>query len=362
MLTIMDSGLNSSYFIIADESGVINTYFSIFVEIEAGHSWNYYISIIMITLSVILFCEGLISLISIFTYKKFRTVTNMFVLSNTFIAVLLLPYSVLMYIAARDGQWLSGVSTCKYPIFALLLSSFILVWVNAAIALDRHRQITSPSSPQLRLTSATLVLVLIWVVGSAVTSPYIAVYDVLQVGVNNSWYLICARPSNTLTTILTVVVLTCVIFIPFTVLIVSYVKMFNEIQRISRQLKQHRTLFEATVPRLQRTTQDSPSSLTEKEKRNKRYKRLTIILVSLVILFVVLWLPLAILFAAVPLDQRTETYRLRSYHVSLSVCGVLLNGCVAPLFYSLTDANIRRHLFKRYRSPKHLNETAVTNA
>ena len=359
----MANGLNSSYFLVTDESGQSDAYFSIFVEVNADHSWNYYAAVVLIVLSGTLLLEGFASLILLCSHKKFQTVTNLLVLSNSFIALLLLPFSILMFLAAKDGQWLSGSISCKYSPFSILLSTFILVWVNAFIALDRHRQITSSASPQLRLKSAIVLLVITWIIGSVLLSPYFIVYDVLEIELDNIPYQICSRPSSVLATFLTAFTLTCSIIIPFVVLIVSYRQTFKEIQKNTLQLKKLKTPQPSSTPQRTSTLHGGPiTSIAQREKRNKRYKRMVIILVFLVALFITLWLPLAILFVAITIDTNLKTYKLHSYHILLGVIGVLLNGCITPIFYLLTDANIRRYLFRKCSHRKNVTERSLTYA
>ncbi|XP_067952215.1 neuropeptide Y receptor type 2-like [Watersipora subatra] len=342
----MKNGINTSYFSSRDEFGNRNIYFSIFVEVEAKHNLDKIFSTIIVAISAFLLLECVILTATFFIIKQFRNVTNLFVLSNTFVAVPLLAFSIYMLQAAYDGQWLSGATSCKYAPFAILLSAFVLVWVNAAIAIDRHRQIATSAKKQLQVTSATFVLILIWLVGSVLFSPYIFVYNILEVQVGKNRYKICTRDVSSFVSILTAFTIANIFIIPLTVILISYRRLYKEIQRVDTQLKQYKEVCKAPTP-IVASTSAQAALVDQQVKRNKRSKRLWKVLMAMVTLFAVMWLPLTFLFGAVTIDTILESYLLKSYQIVCGVCMMLLNAFITPIFYVYSDTNTRKVLISK---------------
>ena len=356
-------GLNHSWFNLWDNTtGSTTTYFSLWVEIGGSNRCGgLTVPSILIILSSLLSLETLLIAAVIISKKKLQTVTNFLVFSCTFIAPAALSFSVMMNIVSVAVHWSIGVPACKYATFAIVSASHYIMWTLAAIAIDRHRQITTPNKAQLRVTSASIVSAIIAVKSVLVSLPYTALYDVVKIREDNPTLYICARPSSVIASVYAFILVLFSFFAPLALLGICYHRIIKQISETQAKLRMHSkrnnsvmygqgsSMVRDQVQAITLTPVTTPprAMLIQQEKRTRKYKRLVKVLVIIVILFIIMWLPLILLFALITLDERTESYRLRSYHILLGICGVVLNACITPVIYSLSDGNIKRTLFKR---------------
>lgn len=336
----MSNSINSSYFIQFDESGNKVVYFSVWIDINAAHNANIAVANLLLSLSVILALESVSALAVFVAVKKLRTVTNLFIVCNTFGFLLLVPFGVFMHLAAEDGQWLLGTGACKYGVFSTLTTSFISMWIMAAIAIDRHRQITTPALAQLSLPSACLVMFLISVAGTIIMSPYIYIYVTMEVRIGEELFTICTRPASKITTILPPLAILFGFVIPLVIQSVCYTRILREIYKTNAKMTKRK--IASVAPAVTAVAQKPPAD----DKRNKRYRNVVMTLVIILVVYILMWLPLCFLFVGMFFDEKKETYKLNSVHIVAGKCLVVFNACITPMIYALSDNNTRRVLFQ----------------
>lgn len=351
-----NGGLNHSWFVIGAAD---NVYFSIWVEIDANHSYNQIIAGLNVLLSSLLLAEFILIGTLLILDRKLLTVTNFFIFSCAFIATLMLPFSIILYIVAAEGHWSVGQYACKFTGFSVISTFGFLMWTMAAIAVDRHRQITAPSKGQLKIKSACGITVLTAFTSVLLGIPYIILYEEVRVNCQHDTNCyICGRASSVVGSAYTVTAIILSFLVPLAVVCFCYRGIYLHFKRSHRRIEAHAHGVNTSV-HIITSNQGQPlqpdTVLTTHEKRMRKYQRIVKTLIIIVTTYVVMWLPLISLFGCITIDQEMKNYRLKSFHILAGVAGFILNTCITPLLYSLSDRNMKEAVFSRCKR-------CVTNA
>jgi hypothetical protein len=105
-------------------------------------------------------------------------------------------------------------------------------------------------------------------------------------------------------------------------------------------------------------SQSASSSVTQ--TRRKREHRVVTSLVLLVVIFVIMWLPVVIVFSMIREDIENGRNEMPSYGLTCALMIAYLNPCINPVLYGFMNAEFIRNIAccRRYKQ----RSTAVTMA
>lgn len=342
------SMINTSYFIL-QENGEERVYYSYFVE--AGEvTWSDvlkgYIMGILSLISTTL-CVGL--LIFIAFNKQLHTVTNVLLLNTTGVTLVHFPGSMLMGIAFAKRQWLTGRVACAFSLSSSFLCGFVLTWTMAIVAIDRYRNVVKHQCRQLTIKYAFIVIAILWFTSIILTSPTGILSTSFAIETNGFTYLICTKKTSKISFYAAVFGIVVGYALPIWLTMRSYrlvlIKLWATKKAISRynsdQRRGTRTIMSGWNPDSNLPNQQ----LTEDQKRDIKFIRLVKTLITIMIIYVIVSLPCAMMTAYIQFDVFLETYSAGSMATYLAMVLLDVNAIFIPCYYFLSDKNMRLLLF-----------------
>lgn len=347
------SNLDRSYFYVSEGDGVQALYFSFFNDIEPISKWDYVETGILATLTLCSCLENIFFIILLSYHKSLHTATNILVINVAAVSLLLTPMSVLICVANLSGQWTTGEFSCKFTIYSILQTSIVLIWTMAAIACDRYRKIVTPMKKQLRARSAGFIAVVLWLCGAIIIFPSAISQLTLTVQVEEESYDICTRTTDTFSVASPAVALVVGFFLPLIIILVSYHKVTSKLTHMKAQLGR----FKDTSLK----SKGGEQKLIKKETRQyTRHKRVTRTLISIVVIFLVMWSPDVTLLGFIIIDMRIQNLWLKGQYCLIGVCFLNLCAAITPLFYCISDSNVKECILRLVRKEAHASPDAVT--
>uniref|UniRef100_A0A8C9JEW2 Neuropeptide FF receptor 2 n=2 Tax=Panthera tigris TaxID=9694 RepID=A0A8C9JEW2_PANTA len=269
--------------------------------------------------------------------KHMHTVTNLFILnlaiSDLLVGIFCMPITLLDNIIAG---WPFGSTMCKISGFIQGISVAASVFTLVAIAVDRFRCVVYPFKPKLTIKTASVIIVIIWVLAIAIMSPSAIMLHVqeekyYQVRLNSQnktspvyW---CREdwPNQEMRKIYTTVLFANIYLAPLSLIVIMY-------GRIGI------SLFKMTVPHTGKQNQEQWHVVSK--KKQKVIKMLLIV----ALLFILSWLPLWTLMMLSdyadlsPNELRVINIYIYPFAHWLAFC----NSSINPIIYGFFNENFHR--------------------
>ncbi|XP_064642375.1 RYamide receptor-like [Lineus longissimus] len=266
------------------------------------------------------------------------------------------------------GEWVLGEIMCPLTLFTQVLTVSVSIISNTAIGIERYRAVIHPLEPRVNTTKVRLSVFFIWVACAVVSLPQLVVGRVTQAITSDGQPVLSCNerwPNQDYRKAYTVVMLFLTYIIPLIILAVSYSIIGA-------------TLWERKTPGNANTARD--------EKQVEDKKKVIKMLMTIVIVFGCLWLPIHIinmildfipsLFDAIPVNVFLGIYLACHWlAMSNSFTNVLIYWALNDSFrYDckvLWHVHIRkRHLrsgstlnqFEFSRNPTFQRQSITTNA
>lgn len=159
--------------------------------------------------------------------RRMRTVTNYFILNlaiaDLAITCICIPFDI--PVQENSYKWPYGHFMCKilYPLQTMCI--FASIFTLTAVSLNRFWAIVYPLRRQMTKSSATIVIISIWIISSGLTVPYMSVLYLNGTECTENWTAIEYRKAYTL----------CLFifqyFLPLLVIGVAYIKIGIELKK-----------------------------------------------------------------------------------------------------------------------------------
>ncbi|XP_064630655.1 free fatty acid receptor 4-like [Lineus longissimus] len=286
--------------------------------------------------------------------KKYKTNTNLFIANMCVADILFTLPNPVIAIVRYQGAWKLGAS-CGILQYNQVVCGVVLIWSMALISMDRHSCIVKTLYKHLNELTAKIAITVCWVSSFGFAIPIYIYFSVEEFDFGADKVKICTLmwPKGPLVRVsaVYVTILVVVFFItPFVIITYNYVSLFKTLWKQREKMK--RRLSEEKRPRHPDSKAKQANELSG--ARNQREFRVVKMLVSTVVAFAIMWLPMALLFLLVLKDGITEAMRTSSWAFLLAVCIAFANACINPIIYGLFNQEIRRgirHVFRRFQMP-----------
>uniref|UniRef100_A0A1A7W718 Neuropeptide FF receptor 2 n=2 Tax=Iconisemion striatum TaxID=60296 RepID=A0A1A7W718_9TELE len=269
--------------------------------------------------------------------KNMRTVTNLFILnlavSDLLVGIFCMPTTLLDNIITG---WPFGSLVCKMSGMVQGISVSASVFTLVAIAVDRFRCIVYPFKQKLTISTATLIIVVIWVLAVSIMCPSGVMLQVTKehsvrvlLGYDNktSPFYWCREkwPNQDMRKIYTTVLFANIYLAPLSLIVIMYARIGI-------------TLFKTTVP-----TGGKPGP-NNRHNVSKKKQRVIKMLLIVALLFILSWLPLWTLMMLSDYASLTEQQQriINIYIYPFAHWLAFFNSSVNPIIYGFFNENFRR--------------------
>ncbi|KAL8206614.1 UNVERIFIED_CONTAM: Neuropeptide FF receptor 2 [Gekko kuhli] len=275
--------------------------------------------------------------------KHMRTVTNLFILnlavSDLLVGIFCMPTTLLDNIISG---WPFGNTVCKMNGMIQGISVSASVFTLVAIAVDRFRSIVYPFKQKLTISTAVVIIVVIWVLAVAIMCPSAVMLKVekekhfrviLGDGNKTSPIYWCREdwPNQDMRKIYTTVLFANIYLAPLSLIVIMYARIGI-------------TLFSTAVPSTGKHGQERHSVYKKKQKVIK-------MLIVVALLFILSWLPLWTLAMLSDYADLTEEQLqvINIYVYPFAHWLAFFNSSVNPIIYGFFNENFRRGFQAAFR-------------
>ncbi|XP_026067153.1 neuropeptide FF receptor 2a isoform X2 [Carassius auratus] len=269
--------------------------------------------------------------------KNMRTVTNLFILnlaiSDLLVGIFCMPTTLLDNIITG---WPFGSMVCKMSGMVQGISVSASVFTLVAIAVDRFRCIVYPFKQKLTISTATLIILIIWVLAVSIMCPSGVMLQVtkeqsvrvfLGDGNRTSPFYWCREnwPNQEMRKIYTTVLFANIYLAPLSLIVIMYARIGI-------------TLFKTAMPAGAKPGHDNRHSVSKKKQRVIK------MLLIVALLFILSWLPLWTLMMLTDYVKLTEhQYKLINIYIyPFAHWLAFFNSSVNPIIYGFFNENFRR--------------------
>ncbi|XP_029465706.1 neuropeptide FF receptor 2 [Rhinatrema bivittatum] len=269
--------------------------------------------------------------------KHMRTVTNLFILnlavSDLLVGIFCMPTTLVDNIIAG---WPFGNTICKMSGMVQGISVSASVFTLVAIAVDRFRCIVYPFKQKLTISTAVVIIAVIWVLAVAIMCPSAVMSHVKEdkhfrviLGYSNKTSPIywCQEnwPNPEMRKIYTTVLFANIYLAPLSLIVIMYVRIGI-------------TLFKTAIPVGVKHGHDQHHFVSK--KKQKVIKMLIII----ALLFILSWLPLWTLMMLSDYANLTEfeSQVINIYIYPFAHWLAFFNSSINPIIYGFFNENFRR--------------------
>ncbi|XP_064418717.1 neuropeptide FF receptor 2a [Latimeria chalumnae] len=268
--------------------------------------------------------------------KHMRTVTNLFILnlavSDLLVGIFCMPTTLLDNIIAG---WPFGSMVCKMSGMVQGISVSASVFTLVAIAVDRFRCIVYPFKQKLTISTAVVIITVIWILAVAIMCPSAVMLQVSEakyfrvvLGYNQSSPIYWCRedwPNQEMRKIYTTVLFANIYLAPLSLIVIMYARIGI-------------TLYKTTIPAGGKRGQENWHAVSK--KKQKVIKMLIIV----ALLFILSWLPLWTLMMLSDYASLTELEKqiINIYIYPFAHWLAFFNSSVNPIIYGYFNENFRR--------------------
>ncbi|CAI4225338.1 unnamed protein product [Auanema sp. JU1783] len=290
-------------------------------------------------------------------YRSLQTVQNIFIVnlavSGVILAFISIPLTPVTNIAK---EWFFGAPMCRTFAGVQAVGVFIGTFSLCAIAVDRYfRLVIAPGSP-LRRKNAIRITILLWIISIVIALPYMVHVKMRTYDEFNICGIFCTEewPNVASKRTYTIFVLVVQFLIPFTIMAICYHAVFAFLRRRAKSrltsIAQQANLLLVVAATAGRQTQQHKEQLTHLLEQKKRVmaqkRRVTLILVSMVLIFLITSLPHNIVSTLIEFTDNTRMLMFNkedyTYLTNLFTHLLAMMSCVSnPLLYAFLNPEFR---------------------
>ena len=347
----MPSQLNHSYFKLFDaEFGWGNTtQFTFFSEFNRSNSALPFIeAFVLLTVFLFSIAENSLLLIVVLANKNLRTSANFFEANMAASSILFVISAPMIAVGRMTESWLATEVACKFCVFVMHITGYNLIWNMVLVSIDRYNRVLTPGKHKITRRYVFLGTSLIWITSMLfIPQAMYSHLDIIQTPTDNRTITFCSvtypyNPNFKYSYLMFALLSFADFLIPVSIITHNYI-------RILRRLNEHKQRFESHITPLSKTAAcdlTKAHRLAAAKRRNARHRKISITLITILVLYLVMWLPLVISVAIIFLEGYSETYRMSSSVFIFAVIICFINTCVNPFLYGYNDDKVRS-TFKR---------------
>lgn len=344
--------INRSYFWVWDDKQGWNytTFFSFYNDFMRTDTDIEYVEFgFILLLSLCSFIVNFLLILFFLTKKDLRTQQHMYTVSIMLSSLILAPFAGLIGTSRMYPKgWTFGNGACQATLFILIATAFIKIWLMTLISVDRYIRVVHAHNRFIARRISVILMVAAWILPAATIAGMVFpnseskyVPDVLD-GITICTVAFKYDPEVRHALIYFSTIFVLEFLLPTTIMIVCYSRIMRKINKSKAALLKHANHNQTKLTPSARSVDRSLRSII-------RRKRTTVILITILGLFLFMWIPLFVLLAIVTLDQILETFQLSSQWVVAQVCVLLLNTLIEPFMYSFTTSKVRNELRRTFK-------------
>ncbi|XP_061194882.1 free fatty acid receptor 4-like [Saccostrea echinata] len=329
---------NKSYFYgFDDEYGWGNTtYFSYFSEFNRPWSGLPYLEAFVL---IFLFMFSLLGNSFVFyqmmKLRSTRTVTNYLICNLAVADIFFSTGSPLIATARLTGTWVLGSFICKMLVYVLFICAAVMIWTMTIISIDRYICIFKTSVKKVTPKVAMCSIVILWFLAFMAFIPLAMYFNLKRFPFGNTNINICTLMWPNYQTIRVSLIFTvciCIIgfVVPLGILVFNYF-------RILKKFRKSRNAVTTIA------TNNTTKSIKSREQRDVRLVKN---LILLVVLFLVMWLPIFIVFVLLQAYGMDDEMEVSSQTFIGALCVALGNACVNPFLYGIMNEKVKRGILR----------------
>ncbi|MEE6460429.1 hypothetical protein FKM82_000965 [Ascaphus truei] len=269
--------------------------------------------------------------------KHMRTITNLFILnlavSDLLVGIFCMPTTLLDNIIAG---WPFGSTVCKMSGMVQGISVSASVFTLVAIAVDRFRCIVYPFKQKLTISTAVVIITVIWVLAIAIMCPSAVMSHVKEdkhfrvvLGNNNQTNPVywCREdwPNPQMRKIYTTVLFANIYLAPLSLIVIMYARIGI-------------TLFKTEL------NVEGKNHQQQRHSVSRRKQKVIKMLIIIALLFILSWLPLWTLMMLSDYASLTESeYQVINIYIyPFAHWLAFFNSSINPIIYGFFNENFRR--------------------
>ncbi|XP_045191020.2 somatostatin receptor type 4-like [Mercenaria mercenaria] len=346
-----NSQINRSFFYDTDNCTVYFTYFSEFNRLWEGAAFIE--AVVMSIIFLLSIFENGIIIGFIFNSRKSRTVTNFFVCNLAIGDILFVSSAPLVAYVRITGTWYLGDGMCHLLNYGMFVCSNTMIWTMVAISIDRYICIVIGIPTSRRLVPVHIVLICagIWLTTSCCFLPTAFFFHLQDIHLDHGVITFCTLtwPSGHIhySVLFTTMLLLLGFGLPVLIISLNYYRIFKKFWSSKRAIDTQ------NVSGIQRCTRT----------RKRKEQRIVKTLILLVVIFVLMWLPIVIVFSMIREDIENERNEMPSYGLTWALIIAYLNPCVNPFLYGFMNEEFLRKLryCRQYRQSNEQTAVSRTN-
>ena len=267
----------------------------------------------------------------IFSRRRMRTVTNIFIanlaVSDLLLVVLNVPFNIAKFLMS---DWLFGNAMCVIMNMSLITSVYASTFTLTVIALDRQRVLLYPLRPRILKSGGLIVVSIIWIVSIIMALPF-GIYskaETVSFVVESAIRCRTVYPSQKFEQYLTVVTLILQYILPLAIIGVTY-------GRIVRRIWERTDLGAMTA--------------NQHACRSKHKKKSIKMLMIVVIVFAICWMPLNLYHLLTDLHPDAESFPYNSTAFFVCHLVAISSTCYNPFIYCWLNEAFRAEIRAVFR-------------
>lgn len=254
--------------------------------------------------------------------RAMQTVTNLFItnlaLSDILLCVLAVPFTPLYTFM---GKWIFGAPLCHLVPYAQGCSVYISTLTLTSIAIDRFFVIIYPFAPRMKLSTALVIIISVWLISLLVTSPYGLFMKIVQY--NDTKYCEEHWDSEEIRKVFSLVTSTLQFGLPFVIMAFCYI---------------------CVSIKLNDRTRARPGNVTSKreEQDRDRKKRTNRMLIAMVAIFGISWMPLNVVNILNDFESKINCWRYYNVLFFIAHLFAMSSTIYNPFVYGYMNDNFKK--------------------
>lgn len=256
--------------------------------------------------------------------KKLRSVTNFFVCNLAATDILFAAGIPFIAVTRITQNWIFGESICKCVTYIQFVSGVCSILTMAVISVERFVCVCLINRYKIQLKGFAFILTSVWCISASFPIPVALSQTVRTIHTANDTFIFCGVewPGGFHADVYLGSMVTLFFFIPLTVISGFYLRIWFAVKSSDARAQ---------------------GENCRSENYLKKQVRLVKMFSSIVLLFVIMWLPFFVLsFLGVQYKQITST------HFTVTLILALANTCQNPLIYGYFNHRLREEFKKMF--------------
>ncbi|CAH1233645.1 FFAR4 [Branchiostoma lanceolatum] len=364
-----------SYFHDHDDIFGNRSFFTFLSEFRRAQPQLVYLEVTVLILVTVAAYVTNVTLVLVLTRdRQMHNWTNYMIVHLCCVDILLASTAPFVAAARVTQTWAMGPGVCHGLTYTMTLSATVTMWTMVLISIERCHTIVKPLKGgcihDKRYFAGALAIV--WSACGLYCLPMALYFKEMTFALVGDDVVICTLvwPAVAASPVFTALAFILTFCIPLIIISVNYYRVFKTFWASRSRVKAREMPLPSLSADSRSIETESPSRVGEHQMisggqtgnanidRSNRSKapafsgkdvRVVKVLVTLVVTFLIMWLPVMVMILLIQLDgKRVERHVLKSHHFLGVLCFTLCNASVNPLLYGLSNQSNRNGVRKLF--------------